>query len=129
MRISDWSSDGSSDLPPPCARQTLSFGRRSSTPPNTRQQAARDCSAGMPTSHGSQYLGTDSVPIMSQGCARRSEEHTSELQSLMRISYAVFCLKTKKSPSSSKCQKDQAHLTIHNTTTNTKHLHTNIHTS
>src|SRR3546814_5088676 len=26
----------------------------------------------------------------------RSEEHTSELQSLMRISYAVFCLKTKK---------------------------------
>src|SRR3546814_1715547 len=28
--------------------------------------------------------------------AGRSEEHTSELQSLMRISYAVFCLKTKK---------------------------------
>src|SRR3546814_6167455 len=28
--------------------------------------------------------------------AARSEEHTSELQSLMRISYAVFCLKTKK---------------------------------
>src|SRR3546814_1081613 len=27
---------------------------------------------------------------------RRSEEHTSELQSLMRISYAVFCLKTKE---------------------------------
>src|SRR3546814_3424149 len=34
-------------------------------------------------------------------CARgadRSEEHTSELQSLMRISYAVFCLKKKKYP-------------------------------
>src|SRR3546814_5594120 len=32
-----------------------------------------------------------------QGCARRrSEEHTSELQSLMRISYAVFCLKKQK---------------------------------
>src|SRR3546814_5779715 len=30
------------------------------------------------------------------GGARRSEEHTSELQSLMRISYAVFCLKKKK---------------------------------
>src|SRR3546814_2618424 len=32
------------------------------------------------------------------GCRppRRSEEHTSELQSLMRISYAVFCLKKKK---------------------------------
>src|SRR3546814_8125672 len=28
-------------------------------------------------------------------CDRRSEEHTSELQSLMRISYAVFCLKKK----------------------------------
>src|SRR3546814_8210669 len=28
-------------------------------------------------------------------CLRRSEEHTSELQSLMRISYAVFCLKKK----------------------------------
>src|SRR3546814_7420553 len=30
--------------------------------------------------------------------APRSEEHTSELQSLMRISYAVFCLKKKKKP-------------------------------
>src|SRR3546814_1136758 len=30
------------------------------------------------------------------GIADRSEEHTSELQSLMRISYAVFCLKKKK---------------------------------
>src|SRR3546814_9917748 len=30
------------------------------------------------------------------GDAKRSEEHTSELQSLMRISYAVFCLKKKK---------------------------------
>src|SRR3546814_4222283 len=29
-------------------------------------------------------------------CQLRSEEHTSELQSLMRISYAVFCLKKKK---------------------------------
>src|SRR3546814_8674242 len=29
-------------------------------------------------------------------CHLRSEEHTSELQSLMRISYAVFCLKKKK---------------------------------
>src|SRR3546814_7008649 len=31
-----------------------------------------------------------------QGLVQRSEEHTSELQSLMRISYAVFCLKKKK---------------------------------
>src|SRR3546814_10521918 len=35
----------------------------------------------------------DNVPELIQG---RSEEHTSELQSLMRISYAVFCLKKKK---------------------------------
>src|SRR3546814_5344588 len=32
----------------------------------------------------------------SQPATQRSEEHTSELQSLMRISYAVFCLKKKK---------------------------------
>src|SRR3546814_3145572 len=32
--------------------------------------------------------------------ANRSEEHTSELQSLMRISYAVFCLKKKKKKTS-----------------------------
>src|SRR3546814_3365890 len=36
---------------------------------------------------GDNYAGLDSA---------RSEEHTSELQSLMRISYAVFCLKKKK---------------------------------
>src|SRR3546814_2763659 len=36
--------------------------------------------------------------VLAQGgkVAMRSEEHTSELQSLMRISYAVFCLKKKK---------------------------------
>src|SRR3546814_10018304 len=35
-----------------------------------------------------------------QVAGHRSEEHTSELQSLMRISYAVFCLKKKKTQSS-----------------------------
>src|SRR3546814_4705867 len=35
-------------------------------------------------------------------CSLRSEEHTSELQSLMRISYAVFCLKKKKKSKSNK---------------------------
>src|SRR3546814_4670359 len=34
--------------------------------------------------------------LAAAGCSFRSEEHTSELQSLMRISYAVFCLKKKK---------------------------------
>src|SRR3546814_4100455 len=36
------------------------------------------------------------VPHHHNYCHGRSEEHTSELQSLMRISYAVFCLKKKK---------------------------------
>src|SRR3546814_1146952 len=35
----------------------------------------------------------------------RSEEHTSELQSLMRISYAVFCLKKKKTKQSNQSNK------------------------
>src|SRR3546814_4262216 len=34
--------------------------------------------------------------VARRGFEQRSEEHTSELQSLMRISYAVFCLKKKK---------------------------------
>src|SRR3546814_6050092 len=38
---------------------------------------------------------------------RRSEEHTSELQSLMRISYAVFCLKKKNTNKRKKEQKYQ----------------------
>src|SRR3546814_2151040 len=37
----------------------------------------------------------------------RSEEHTSELQSLMRISYAVFCLKKKTSVNSNTIKEDQ----------------------
>src|SRR3546814_5026017 len=37
-----------------------------------------------------------SMPHCTRGWPMRSEEHTSELQSLMRISYAVFCLKKKK---------------------------------
>src|SRR3546814_4688743 len=40
-----------------------------------------------------------------RGDAYRSEEHTSELQSLMRISYAVFCLKKKKNNSHNKRQE------------------------
>src|SRR3546814_7129803 len=45
---------------------------------------------GMCVSHGVVLAGTEVVS------RTRSEEHTSELQSLMRISYAVFCLKKKK---------------------------------
>src|SRR3546814_2900526 len=55
-----------------------------------------------PTSHADQ-LDRWSLTILDAGewvnvdqVLTRSEEHTSELQSLMRISYAVFCLKKKK---------------------------------
>src|SRR3546814_6297383 len=53
-----------------------------------------------PRKSRSQRLSTTSARRSPQGSASRprarSEEHTSELQSLMRISYAVFCLKKKK---------------------------------
>src|SRR3546814_11065678 len=47
---------------------------------------------------GERVLPLLGFPVTLFGSAkqRRSEEHTSELQSLMRISYAVFCLKKKK---------------------------------
>src|SRR3546814_20824407 len=41
-------------------------------------------------------LTNSTQPVELSHLHRRSEEHTSELQSLMRISYAVFCLKKKK---------------------------------
>src|SRR3546814_4408509 len=48
------------------------------------------------TSYGGWALLTGDVPTEQDKKKARSEEHTSELQSLMRISYAVFCLKKKK---------------------------------
>src|SRR3546814_5022439 len=41
------------------------------------------------------HHGETGCPLIAPSLATRSEEHTSELQSLMRISYAVFCLKKK----------------------------------
>src|SRR3546814_1824666 len=46
--------------------------------------------------------GRVGVVAHDRGDAARSEEHTSELQSLMRISYAVFCLKKKNKKTSTK---------------------------
>src|SRR3546814_7360984 len=43
---------------------------------------------------------------------KRSEEHTSELQSLMRISYAVFCLKKKKQSEKTR-EKSSPHTTLY----------------
>src|SRR3546814_5847531 len=56
----------------------------------------------------------ESKVISRTSSARRSEEHTSELQSLMRISYAVFCLKKKK----------QKHQHTTKNTKNTKQIYT-----
>src|SRR3546814_9130822 len=58
----------------------------------------------------------------------RSEEHTSELQSLMRISYAVFCLKKNKTD---KHKRTQVNTNIHsryftNTLYNTQHRYDNV---
>src|SRR3546814_5538248 len=50
------------------------------------------------------YLG----PVTPRTLQDRSEEHTSELQSLMRISYAVFCLKTQNT-----LLQEQTHNTSH----------------
>src|SRR3546814_4492221 len=95
MRISDWSSDVcSSDLP-------------------ARYQVLGSHPNGLPAGAGNDRCGAVGWnPVgglqagwsarLRQRCLRarrwstRSEEHTSELQSLMRISYAVFCLKKKK---------------------------------
>src|SRR3546814_4891799 len=52
-------------------------------------------------------LGTP-AHLVQRGSDIRSEEHTSELQSLMRISYAVFCLKKKKINN-----KNAIHIYIH----------------
>src|SRR3546814_9711613 len=56
------------------------------------------CAACRRDDHGFAGLGLADrqQPRISGEARHRSEEHTSELQSLMRISYAVFCLKKKK---------------------------------
>src|SRR3546814_4554812 len=89
MRISDWSSDVcSSDLDrPACRRRMLSAAV---------SRARRICCPAL----CAPVAKVPDVMALRAGLGfvarfRRSEEHTSELQSLMRISYAVFCLKKK----------------------------------
>src|SRR3546814_1865144 len=99
MRISDWSSDVcSSDLGKTMLRatgQVVKFPGFLALYDEGRDDSSDDDDARL-------------LPAMAKGDApaktgvevesheTRSEEHTSELQSLMRISYAVFCLKKKK---------------------------------
>src|SRR3546814_958172 len=108
MRISDWSSDVcSSDLP--CQYSTsqreIETDGDSSRPPageSPRSAAStsskvnqRASSSSSPTRGSSGPASAKKPSISDDGNGHRSEEHTSELQSLMRISYAVFCLKKK----------------------------------
>src|SRR3546814_4023622 len=55
------------------------------------------------------------------GSRVRSEEHTSELQSLMRISYAVFCLKKKKTKSITSTSNTVTLITLRDLTPHTIH--------
>src|SRR3546814_8930635 len=96
MRISDWSSDVcSSDLGAREVEEGLVDGQRLDQR-REGQHALADRAPGLGVFR---HLGADDHRV-GTGLQRlehrhRSEEHTSELQSLMRISYAVFCLKKK----------------------------------
>src|SRR3546814_6521974 len=98
MRISDWSSDVcSSDLAhavaaQPAARRQLQLPLEGAIV-GQQQQAFR---VDVEPADRLQARQLGGQAVEHRGAALRSEEHTSELQSLMRISYAVFCLKKKK---------------------------------
>src|SRR3546814_3622807 len=105
MLISDWSSDVcSSDLE--IAFQLAPFGNGAVCPGWPQQHFAAveihlyvgNADAGA-ASDAPRHLPVERFGALRRGGAKnrlcRSEEHTSELQSLMRISYAVFCLKKK----------------------------------
>src|SRR3546814_2691193 len=105
MRMSDWSSDVcSSDLADSRARahhRRRIAGKPAACPAG---RAARPCRRGplaaappdgLPPGAGQYRAGGDGAHLQLRR-RHRSEEHTSELQSLMRISYAVFCLKKKQ---------------------------------
>src|SRR3546814_8318091 len=93
LRISDWSSDVcSSDLP--SARLARGRADPPAHPRRSYQAAAAPRRGPAPASCRAADYAPARAP-MRRG-SPRSEEHTSELQSLIRISYAVFCLKKKK---------------------------------
>src|SRR3546814_3284119 len=60
------------------------------------------CCWGLPSLHD--RIATRDAALVAKLKKLRSEEHTSELQSLMRTSYAVFCLKKKTKIHSKKCK-------------------------
>src|SRR3546814_6113575 len=75
-----------SPLPEPVRRETLLMR------PGVRRRGGPSC-VFYSVRHGVPKRRQKKVQV---GLARRSEEHTSELQSLLRILYAVFCLKKKQ---------------------------------
>src|SRR3546814_3182860 len=103
MRISDWSSDVcSSDLDPAEAKRELGLPLLGSIP--KIDEAPKEILLDRKSDLVDAYLTVQTnlafstehgVPRSFSVTSTRSEEHTSELQSLMRISYAVFCLKKK----------------------------------
>src|SRR3546814_2143136 len=103
MRISDWSSDVcSSDLGPRevglhGVLKVFAAGQTIYRPPLTCMVSPFTKLARSEHKNRMTPATSSAVPKRLSGVAssRRSEEHTSELQSLMRISYAVFCLKKK----------------------------------
>src|SRR3546814_10798669 len=111
MRISDWSSDvcfsdlniavtAAPHLSRRCFNNLLSAGAhcRRERARAAHQREHRGCAdASQNCSPLRVYLHPLLLPLVAG--RMRSEEHTSELQSLMRISYAVFCLKKKRSQS------------------------------
>src|SRR3546814_1540808 len=107
MRISDWSSDVcSSDLNSLYASYSRGYKSGGINPPLSPIFAVSE-SFGSETidsfeigsknvfANGALQLNSTAFYYKYSGLQLRSEEHTSELQSLMRISYAVFCLTNK----------------------------------
>src|SRR3546814_9462245 len=113
MRISDWSSDVcSSDLSKREADIAIMLARPRAGPLVTRKLTDYALGLYAARTYCSEYGAPESIPALQRHPLVgyidemiRSEEHTSELQSLMRISYAVFCLKKKKT--SQKTHKDK----------------------
>src|SRR3546814_9730805 len=97
MRISDWSSDVcSSDLL--VSPKGRAIGAPASSVPAQRHRGelvAPRRQMPPPNPAGAHQSSAHKTEYACRARGLRSEEHTSELQSLMRISYAVFCLKKK----------------------------------
>src|SRR3546814_5606675 len=79
----------------PAAPPTLHSSRSESPPPTTAGRLVTPAAQAPASPPASASCRCESSAAIHPD-SRRSEEHTSELQSLMRISYAVFCLKKTK---------------------------------